>query len=655
MKSSLFLLSAAIPAVLAGASWFPFFSKPDYSMKGHRIFAEAVQNYYQPIFEENLRRYENKINGAKTEADALRLIREARERIRKTWKFPAKKCPLSAQVLKKAVYPEFTVENIIFKSRENFTVTANFYLPRKRTGKVPAVLFVQGHSNSGKRSRSYATVCENLARRGIAVLSVDPIQQGERDQFNQTLTGSCTLGHNRLNRQLLTIGETMSDWRTYDGIRSVDYLLTRPEVDPSRIAINGQSGGGTMTALIYANDKRLMAAAPSCYITTFCANVQNELAVDGEQIPAGFLSSGGEMADLLLARAPQPCRILAQKGDFFDIRGTRKTYKMLKKIYALLGKEENISMTEAPGKHSYSQQNRMAAYDFFTKVFGLKNLPAEFPLSLDPLSLNCLEPKGVSALQGEKTVAQIAAEKARNLRLKRHQKPLSKARMKKQISSLLKVKPVKRIPVYRTLRMTEIDGKLFQRIGICPEKSITATLFCMVRDYDFEFRCNKNVTLMLPDISAREELVQYFTAENSHSFFALDPRGMGESEPATAERLRRLYWDYGADYHYASLGLLIGQPYIGRRVYDILCALQLLSAHGAEKITLKAFGHSRYLAVYAALLSDKKITLELVDGLPVTYEKSISDLKAPIPQSMIPYGILKIADIDELYRLTREN
>ncbi|MBE6405229.1 MAG: hypothetical protein E7040_04335 [Lentisphaerae bacterium] len=623
----------------------------DYSMKDHRIFGESVQNYYQPVFEENLSRYERKINAAKTKADALRLVREAQERVKKTWKFPAKKCPLSAQVLKTTVYPEFTVENVIFKSRENFTVTANFYLPRKRNGKVPAVLFVQGHSDSGKRDRTYVTVCENFCRRGIAVLSIDPIQQGERDQFSQTLQSGCVYGHNRLNRQLLAIGETMSDWRTYDGIRAVDYLLTRPEVDASRIGINGQSGGGTMTALIYANDRRLMAAAPSCYITTFCSNVQNELAVDGEQIPAGFLADGGEMADLLLARAPQPCRILAQKGDFFDVRGARKTYAMLKKIYTLLGKEENISITEAPGKHSYSPMSRMAAYEFFTSVFGLKNLPAEHPRSIAPLSLNCLGEKGVASLKNEKTVSQIAAEKAKKLRLERNKKPLSKARMKQEIASLLKVEPVKGVPAYRTLRMTEIDGKLFQRIGIMPEKSITATLFCMEPNYDFEIRCNKNVTLMLPHISAREELVQYFTPENIRSLFAFDPRGMGESEPTTAERLRRLYWDYGSDYHYASLGLLLDQPYIGRRVYDILCAIELLSAHGAEKITLKAFGHSRYLAVYAALLSDKKITLELVGGLPVTYENAFSDMNAPIPQSMVPYGILKIADIDELYRL----
>ena len=247
-------------------------------MRDHRIFGEAVQNYYQTIFEENLRKYERQINRAKTREDALKIVAAARARVKKAWNFPEKKCPLEAEVLKRKNYGDIVVENIIFKSRPDFTVTANFYLPAKIKGKIPAILFVQGHSNIGKHSGAYVIACENLARRGIAVLSVDPIQQGERDQFNKSLKGSCTLGHNRLNRQLMALGETMSDWRTYDGIRSVDYLLTRPEVDPARIGINGNSGGGTMTAMIFANDTRIMAAAPSCYITTFCHNVQNELA-----------------------------------------------------------------------------------------------------------------------------------------------------------------------------------------------------------------------------------------------------------------------------------------------------------------------------------------------------------------------------------------
>ena len=655
MKTSLFLLAAVVPAILSAASWFPFFSKPDYSMRDHRIFGEAVQNYYQTVFEENLKKYERKINRAKTRQDALKIVAAARARVKKAWNFPEKKCPLEAKVLKRKNYGDIVVENIIFKSRPDFTVTANFYLPAKIRGKIPAILFVQGHSNIGKHSGAYVIACENFARRGIAVLSVDPIQQGERDQFNKSLKGSCTLGHNRLNRQLMALGETMSDWRTYDGIRSVDYLLTRPEVDPARIGINGNSGGGTMATMIFANDTRIMAAAPSCYITTFCHNVQNELAVDGEQIPAKFLANGGEMADLILARAPQPFRILANKGDFFDVRGARKTFEMVKKIYSLLGKEENISLHESPGRHGYNAEGRQAAYQFFSQVFGLKNIPEEYKRVTKYTDLFCLDEDGVSGLEGEKSVHIIAAEKAAALRRERTKKPLDKKRMQKKIAQLLKVGSINTVPAYRCLRMTDIDEKLFQRVGIVTEKFITATLFYQDTGMDFELRANKEVTLMLPDQSVREELVKYFSPETARSLFALDPRGMGESEPSTVERLRRLYWDYGADYHYSSLGLLLDKPYIGRRIYDILCAINLLVKHGAEKITLKAFGNSRYLAVYAALLCNKNVSLELVGGLPVTYEQAIKDMKAPIPQSFVPFGILKIADIDEIYQLLKRN
>ena len=626
-----------------------FCAAPDNSMRDHRIFGESLQNYYQELFEENFRKYESRIAKAQTRADALKIVADAKKRVKRSWNFPKEKFPLNGRVLKKSDLGGVILEHIIFNSRKNFTVTANFYLPARRKGKVPAVLFVQGHANSGKRHYTYARVCENLARRGIAVLSIDPIQQGERDQFFNRIQINCALAHNRLNRQLLALGESMSDWRTYDGIRAVDYLISRPEVDPERIGINGQSGGGTMTALIFANDERIKCAAPSCYITTFCANVQNELAADGEQIPTGFLADGGEMADLILARAPQPYRIIAQKGDYFDIRGARKTYQMVKKIYTLLGKPENISMTEHSGRHNYPPEGRQSAYEFFTSVFGVKNHSAECKLTPKTAALNCLEKNGVSGLKDEKNIAALGKEKALQLRAERRKRALDKKALREKISQLLKIGNVPERPFYRSLRMTEIEGKLFQRVGIVPEKYITATLFYFDTGIDFELRANKNAVLMLPDISSREELVKYFDKSSARSLFALDPRGMGESEPSTVDRMRRLYWDYGADYHFASLGLFLNKPFIGRRVYDILCAINLLRAHGAENITLKAFGRSRYTAIFAALLSDKNVRIELVDGLPVTYEQAFDDLTAPIPQSCVPHGILKIADIDEIY------
>ena len=79
-------------ALTAGFNWLPWFQK-DNSMRDHRIFGEALQNYYQTIFEENLKKYETQILRAKTKADALKLVAKAKARVKKTWKFPKTKSP----------------------------------------------------------------------------------------------------------------------------------------------------------------------------------------------------------------------------------------------------------------------------------------------------------------------------------------------------------------------------------------------------------------------------------------------------------------------------------------------------------------------------------------------------------------------------------
>lgn len=77
----------------------------------------------------------------------------------------------------------------------------------------------------------------------------------------------------------------MGAWRAWDAVRGLDYLLSRPEVDTTRVGLTGNSGGGTMTTFVNALEDRLTMAAPSCYITTWVHNVENELPADSEQMP----------------------------------------------------------------------------------------------------------------------------------------------------------------------------------------------------------------------------------------------------------------------------------------------------------------------------------------------------------------------------------
>ena len=84
-------------------------------------------------------------------------------------------------------------------------------------------------------------------------------------------------GHNRIGNMLGLADEFFGAWRVWDAIRGLDYLLSRPEADPSRVGATGASGGGTLTTYLSAVDPRLTMAAPSSYITTFLCNLESEM------------------------------------------------------------------------------------------------------------------------------------------------------------------------------------------------------------------------------------------------------------------------------------------------------------------------------------------------------------------------------------------
>jgi hypothetical protein len=128
----------------------------------------------------------------------------------------------------------------------------------------------------------------------------------------------------------------------WDGIRAVDYLLTRPEVDPDRIGITGRSGGGTQSAYIAALDDRIIAAAPENFITSFTRLFQSIGPQDAEQNLFGVIKRGIDHADLISVRAPKPLLMITTTRDFFSIQGSRETAKEVTAIYKAYGKESNF-------------------------------------------------------------------------------------------------------------------------------------------------------------------------------------------------------------------------------------------------------------------------------------------------------------------------
>src|SRR5690606_16564202 len=151
------------------------------------------------------------------------------------------------------------------------------------------------------------------------------------------------------------------------GIRAVDYLLSRKEVDVNRIGITGRSGGGTQSAYIAAFDERIKAVAPECYITSFKRLLESIGPQDAEQNLPGGLSLGIDHGDLLMVRAPKPALMITTTGDFFSIQGARETAVEVSRMYKAFNAGDNFGMCEDDAGHAPTTKNREALYEFFQK------------------------------------------------------------------------------------------------------------------------------------------------------------------------------------------------------------------------------------------------------------------------------------------------
>jgi cephalosporin-C deacetylase-like acetyl esterase len=170
--------------------------------------------------------------------------------------FP-EKTPLNPRITGTLEKSDYKIEKVIFESRPSFYVTANLYLPKTGRAPYPAVLFPLGHEAGSKSHDYWQYMLCSLAKKGYVALAWDPIGQGERAQiydedFEDLKLVRSTTEHSVLGVQCLLTGSNTAQYTIWDGIRALDYLLSRPEVDKSRVACTGNSGGGTHTAYLSA-------------------------------------------------------------------------------------------------------------------------------------------------------------------------------------------------------------------------------------------------------------------------------------------------------------------------------------------------------------------------------------------------------------------
>jgi cephalosporin-C deacetylase-like acetyl esterase len=320
--------------------------------------------------------------------------------------FP-EKTPLNARVTGVIRKQDFRVEKIIFESIPGYYVTAALFIPEKRSGKAPAVIYASGHTVNGFRSETYQHIIINLVKKGFVVLAFDPVGQGERLQYFNEKEGKSrfwpTTEHSYPGAQCYISGYSPAKYFIWDGIRCVDYLLTRKEVDPERIGMTGRSGGGTQTAYTAAVDDRILAAAPECFITSMEYVLKSIGPQDAEQNLVHMISEGLDHADLLEVRAPKPGLMITTTRDFFSIQGARETFGEARRFYEALGGGKQIHMVEDDDVHASTKKNREAMYAFFQKYL-------DNPGSQEDLEVEVFEEKDLWVTESGQLATSVGSE-----------------------------------------------------------------------------------------------------------------------------------------------------------------------------------------------------------------------------------------------------
>jgi len=287
------------------------------------------------------------------------------------------------------------VENIVFESRPGLYVTANFYRPAEQDGPLPTILYVCGHGRVKIDGVSYGNKTHYqhhgawFARNGYTCLTIDTLQLGEIEGIHH---GTHREGRWWWNSR----GYTSAGVEAWNGIRALDYLETREEVDPDRFGVTGRSGGGAYTFWVAALDERIKAAAPVAGITSLENHVVDG-CIEGHCDCMFMVNTyRWDFSTVSALIAPRPLLILnTDKDRIFPLDGVVDVYEKTRAIYRLDGAEENIGLALYEGPHKDTQPLRVAAFHWFERH--LKGRPIETEMS-DTAAPKVFEPAELKVL-----------------------------------------------------------------------------------------------------------------------------------------------------------------------------------------------------------------------------------------------------------------
>ena len=313
-------------------------------------------------------------------ATARRWQRRARPRlIERLGGFPSARAPLNAEVLETIDLGAYTREKIVFDTRENLSTIGYLLLPKNAPRPLPAVVCFSGHgrglsdivgiaddgSQRAERNVGYAKeYALQCVEHGYATFAVEQLAFGTRRDDAARRSGPGTESCRPAACAALLFGQTMAGWRVWDAMRSIDYLATRREVDPARVATMGASGGGTTSLLTAACDQRVKAAVVSAYFNTFRDSIVSISHCPDNYVP-GMLQDM-EMYDIAGLVAPRALFVESGRKDrIFPIAGYERAVAKAREIYHAYGAADRFGAETHDGAH---EVHFVGAFDFLRRT-----------------------------------------------------------------------------------------------------------------------------------------------------------------------------------------------------------------------------------------------------------------------------------------------
>jgi cephalosporin-C deacetylase-like acetyl esterase len=589
------------------------------------------------------------------------------------WKMlggPFEKTPLNPRVTDTVDRPGYRIEKLTYESRPRLYVTANLYVPNG-TGRRPAILGPLGHSTNGKAWPTYQRLFSNLARKGYVVLAFDPFGQGERIEYPGPEPGRSTVGgggtgeHEYAGRRLVLLGANFSLFRAWDGIRGIDYLLTRPEVDPDRIGCCGQSGGATMTQFLAALDSRIRVAVVSEGNTENLAEENVEppgSADDAEQNIVPGLARGIDRADLLYAFAPKPLLMtitLHDAGHTYSpeyLTGSVDFLDEYKRAYGLLGAADRVSLQATTVSHGYVYEMRRATYSWFNRWFDMKDADdTETSQDVEKDATLFVTPTGFVATSfGGETALSLTRQMAGSIRTPPASSP---ADVRQRIHDVLGVDERRDAPVAaRVLATIAKAGYRAEQFEIASEREIRTPGWLLSPD---------GATAATPTVLyvgegsawgsvAEDAFAERLCAKGGCRVAIIDVRGRGDCAIAYPPRGRFYFPGRITDEAYLTwFTLMLGRPLLGGQVYDALRTLDYLRSRqdAGGPVSIVGDGAHGVIALYAAAL-DERVRGVALRRTVTDYRSLAGAERYTQPFGIYAYDILRNFDLPDIARAT---